>query len=114
MIFRVFYETLLQQNPASEMAQDWCLAYGILESDAAMNLYKTVCKRKGKPVNVSKVTASPVKPPVKKELSNKKSSVKESNTVVEKPKKKAKIIDEITDTGFDSSSGWEEKGAIRI
>ena len=27
---RVFYETLLEQNPASEMAQKWCVHHGVL------------------------------------------------------------------------------------
>ena len=27
---RVFYETLLRQKPDSVMAQEWCLAYGVL------------------------------------------------------------------------------------
>ena len=30
-IDRVFYETLLAQKRDSKMAQDWCLAYGILD-----------------------------------------------------------------------------------
>ena len=44
---RVFYETLLKQKPTSEMAQDWCLSYGILDYDEAAKLYKKVCTRKG-------------------------------------------------------------------
>jgi hypothetical protein len=27
---RVFYESLYRQKPQSEMAQDWCIAYGVL------------------------------------------------------------------------------------
>ena len=27
---RVFYETLLEQNPSSEMAQKWCVHHGVL------------------------------------------------------------------------------------
>lgn len=44
----MFYETLLQQRPDSEMAQDWCLAYGILDADQAQELYEKVQSRKGK------------------------------------------------------------------
>jgi hypothetical protein len=35
---RVFYETLLSQVKDSKMAQDWCLAYGILEWKKAEGL----------------------------------------------------------------------------
>ncbi|KAL7531083.1 hypothetical protein ACHAWF_003624 [Thalassiosira exigua] len=43
---RVFYETLLSQIPASEMAQDWCLAYGVLDESEAKKLFKASLKRK--------------------------------------------------------------------
>lgn len=58
----MFYETLIEQNPKSEMAQEWCLAYGILPFDQASKLNIIVCKRKGKPVTS---IASPVKVQVK-------------------------------------------------
>jgi len=35
---RVFYETLLEQNPDSEMAQDWCSTHGVLEEKEAAKL----------------------------------------------------------------------------
>ena len=43
---RVFYETLLSQRPTSEMAQEWCLAYGIMEEDKAKTAFKAMEKRK--------------------------------------------------------------------
>ena len=45
---RVFYESLYQQNKASEMAQEWCVAYGILPDDEARELYIQINKRKGR------------------------------------------------------------------
>lgn len=45
---RVFYETLLRQRPNSEMAQDWCLAYGVLDVQEAEKLFDYVQKRKKK------------------------------------------------------------------
>lgn len=45
---RVFYETLLGQKPDSEMAQDWCVAYGVLEEHKAAKLYSLMLNRKGK------------------------------------------------------------------
>jgi len=56
---RVFYETLIEQIPTSEMAQEWCLAYGILSLEKATKLNAVVCKRKGKPN--SSTSASMVK-----------------------------------------------------
>lgn len=59
---RVFYETLLEQNPDSEMAQDWCLAYGVLPDDKAAQLNKVVNNRKSKPLGSNRpAVASPVK-----------------------------------------------------
>lgn len=65
---RVFYETLLRQKPESEMAQEWCVAYGVLPEEEAQKIYKKVLKRKGKfpPASASK-TKSKSKPGVKKE-----------------------------------------------
>lgn len=57
---RVFYETLLEQMPDSEMAQDWCLEYGVLSDKEAAKLYAKVQKRKQNPTPVKK--AAPVKP----------------------------------------------------
>mmetsp|Transcript_31791 Transcript_31791/g.37910 ORF Transcript_31791/g.37910 Transcript_31791/m.37910 type:complete len:114 (+) Transcript_31791:207-548(+) len=47
---RVFYETLLRQNPASAMAQEWCVHNGVLPEQEASKLYKIVLKRRGKSV----------------------------------------------------------------
>jgi hypothetical protein len=53
---RVFYESLLVQRPDSEMAQEWCVAYGILDEKEASRVYKIICKRKGvAPVSPIKV-----------------------------------------------------------
>ena len=84
MFCRVFYETLLQQNPASEMAQDWCLAYGILDPEEALILYTKVCKRKG--IQPSKNQASPQKKKEKVEtkVEIKKGKVGSKGKVVEK------------------------------
>ncbi|OQS04513.1 hypothetical protein THRCLA_03261, partial [Thraustotheca clavata] len=35
---RVFYESLLRQNPESKMAKKWCIEYGVLEWDEAAAL----------------------------------------------------------------------------
>ena len=45
---RVFYETLLAQVPTSEMAQEWCLAYGVMDEVAAKKAFKALQKRKEK------------------------------------------------------------------
>ena len=35
---RVFYETLIEQRPDSEMAQEWCVYYGVLDATRAAAL----------------------------------------------------------------------------
>jgi hypothetical protein len=73
---RVFYESLLSQRPNSEMAQEWCVVYGILEENEASRVYKLICKRKG-------VTpASPMK--IKKESTPVKGSKKPDKKPVSK------------------------------
>jgi len=47
---RVFYETLIRQNPSSAMAQEWCVYYGVLPEEEAAKMNKIVLKRKGKSV----------------------------------------------------------------
>ncbi|KAL3805961.1 hypothetical protein ACHAW5_002497 [Stephanodiscus triporus] len=44
---RVFYETLLGQRPDSEMAQEWCVLYGVMEEEDAARAHKRILKRKG-------------------------------------------------------------------
>ena len=48
---RVFYETLYRQKPNSRMAQEWCLAHGVLSFEEAKVLYQQLfvngVKRKG-------------------------------------------------------------------
>lgn len=58
---RVFYETLLEQRPDSEMAQDWCVAYGVLEEKAAGKLYHMILNRKGGKRRSVDISNSPTK-----------------------------------------------------
>lgn len=90
---RVFYETLIEQTPSSEMAQEWCLAYGILSLEKATKLNVLVCKRKGKPVSAS--------PMVKVEYSssNKSISVVEKKVTTVKRRKVVDDDDIVGDTG---------------
>ncbi|ETV87919.1 hypothetical protein H257_01326 [Aphanomyces astaci] len=83
---RVFYESLLSQNPKSKMAKKWCLEYGVLEWDDAAVL----CKELG--VSYSSKGAA------------KKSS--------EPKKRKANNIldDTVDDTGLHASSNYEGIG----
>eukprot|EP01038_Epipyxis_sp_PR26KG_P009567 gene9567-12885_t len=123
---RVFYETLYQQKPESEMAQEWCLAYGILDYDEAEELNYRICKRKGKPL--------PPTPAKKKVIINdnkNKSNIKQlvntnNNTKItsnskqvtsssSNKKKKMIVEDDIpSDTGFASSTIWEGQGSSGI
>lgn len=68
---RVFYETLLKQKPESEMAQEWCVNYGVLPIADAERLYKLILKRKGKvaPSSTSSSSSKDVKKKkIKKEI----------------------------------------------
>ncbi|KAL7569361.1 hypothetical protein ACA910_010448 [Epithemia clementina (nom. ined.)] len=43
---RVFYETLLRERPDSQMAQEWCVAYGALPRAEAHRMNEEILKRK--------------------------------------------------------------------
>lgn len=72
---RVFYETLFQQRPDSEMAQEWCVYYGVLEKKEALKVNDVILKRKRK-------NGSVVSPP--RNIP--------SNSTVSKTQKKTKAI----------------------
>jgi hypothetical protein len=78
---RVFYESLMEQNPDSAMAQEWCVAYGALDEKKALALLAIIEKRKGAsvlspkrptPVKASRPAPAAKKPPAKKAASKKK------------------------------------------
>jgi hypothetical protein len=102
---RVFYETLLEQTPSSEMAQEWCVQYGVLEWERAQKLHLQICKRKGKPVptNIKKPTTP------SSTTTAKKSSIKTKST-----KKRKADQDITTDTGFEASGEFEGIGISSI
>lgn len=87
IIDRVFYETLIEQIPNSEMAQEWCVAYGILDYKKALQVYTLICKRKGKPVIAN---PSPIKKVVESNNNNKKNQQTTQNR-----KRKVKIDDDV-------------------
>lgn len=86
------------------MAQDWCLAYGILPFERANKLNMIVCKRKGKPV------ASIASPAGKVGSKTSKPAAKTTNTT-SKRKKVQNDDDVVGDTGMGASSSWEGIGA---
>ena len=91
---RVFYESLLQQRPDSEMAQEWCVQYGVLPEERAAQLWKLICKRKA--------GGSPKK-------SSSSSSSSSSNSKPQKRPKMPNTIDGtsiVADTGEGSASFW--------
>ena len=93
---RVFYETLYQQKPESEMAQEWCVAYGVLSESESLEIHNKVCKRKGKPL-----LSSPMVP--------------KSSKVVSKGSVKPRRIDnDMMDDGFGGSGGWERQGQTSL
>mmetsp|Transcript_11688 Transcript_11688/g.17903 ORF Transcript_11688/g.17903 Transcript_11688/m.17903 type:complete len:119 (-) Transcript_11688:132-488(-) len=67
---RVFYETLYNQRPDSEMAQEWCVAYGVLSDEDAAKIHKKILKRKAAAKSVG--SSSPAPKSEKKKSSSKK------------------------------------------
>jgi len=66
---RVFYESLFRQRPDSIMAQEWCIAYGVLPVEEASALHSQLLayKKKGGVLTmISPVKSSPVEPQTKK------------------------------------------------
>jgi hypothetical protein len=103
---RVFYETLLEQSPESEMAQDWCLAYGVLSDEKAAQLNKIVNSRKSKPPgSIRPAAASPVKPKTSSSSNNSnsnKSSSRNTGSVI--AKRKSNVILDDDDVGGNTGA----------
>lgn len=91
---RVFYETLYDEKPDSEMAQEWCLYYGILDEKAAKKVFDLVAKRKA---NKGKEVESPVKKPAPKAAATTKEPAKKETT--SKKRRKVDSDDDVDDTG---------------
>ncbi|KAL7492487.1 hypothetical protein ACHAWT_001643 [Skeletonema menzelii] len=87
---RVFYETLYNQRPDSEMAQEWCVSYGVLSDEDAAKLHKKILKRKAAAKSVGSGSSSS---PAPKSEKKKKSSSK---------KKAKKVMDDVE---FDAGMG---------
>lgn len=83
----MFYETLLHQRPDSEMAKDWCLAYGVMDEAVAKKEYKAMLKRK----EMAKGKQSP--PPAKSSSAGK----------TKKKKKGKRLLDDVEyDAGMEA------------
>mmetsp|Transcript_3577 Transcript_3577/g.9878 ORF Transcript_3577/g.9878 Transcript_3577/m.9878 type:complete len:116 (+) Transcript_3577:89-436(+) len=93
---RVFYETLLRQRPDSVMAQEWCVAYGVLPKKEAKRLSEAILERKRTGKAAAGLT-SPIRPAPEK-----------------KKKKRKKVLhDDADDGGPDlQQSGGESVGRI--
>lgn len=80
------------------MAQDWCLAYGVLPEERAKKLYNQVCNRKN--IKVEKVSTSTI--------SNTASAQKPS---ARGGRGKARTdLDVEADTGLGDGDVWESNG----
>jgi hypothetical protein len=76
---RVFYESLLRQKPKSFMAQEWCVAYGVLPEDEALKLYPNILKLKKQGGLASVVSPASKKKALKAKSKKKKSSSRSSS-----------------------------------
>ena len=93
-------------NVDSEMAQEWCVAYGVLDDDEAIKVDKIICTRKGtKPSQLAKKSSSSSSASSSSSSSATSSSSSTTAVVKEKVKKeptnkKFKYADDlIVDTG---------------
>ena len=93
-------------NFNSEMAQEWCVAYGVLDDDEAIKVDKIICTRKGtKPSQLAKKSSSSASASSSSSSSATSSSSSSTAVVKEKVKKeptnkKFKYADDlIVDTG---------------
>lgn len=59
---RKFYTSLLDQNPTSEMAQRWCIQYGVLPLEEARRIHAELRSVKGLPPVRTPVKSEPTRP----------------------------------------------------
>jgi len=86
------------------MAQDWCIAYGILSTAEAEKLYKDILKRQ------AKSALSPSSSSSKKEFEAK-SKGKGSG---KKGKRAAAVKEEVDDVGMDVGGGGEGASGVAL
>lgn len=80
------------------MAQEWCVAYGVLSREHAHELWQQICRRKAEARRPNK------------------SPVKSSNSSSKRPRtSKSNIIDDgEADTGFDDEAVFETRGTTGL
>ena len=105
---RVFYETLIEQRPDSEMAQEWCVYYGVLDASRAAALWALIQKRKGLKAGGS---ISPARPTPVKAARNSPAAKKAPGKKVpaKKPKDKADKKAPASKKGTKDSKEKKEK-----
>jgi hypothetical protein len=97
---RVFYETLLKQRPDSIMAQEWCVAYGVLPWEQTSQLHAQILHRK-------RGGTGPVRtpPPTTSSSATKKSATKSNNNKRVKVVKSEHLDEDDPDMPLSSLAG---------
>lgn len=113
---RIFYQTLHEQKPTSEMATVWMMESGLLPLEEAKRVYERKMSIKNrklasptKPMRVKETKSVTVKKKVEPstpKTSNKKTTTTTKTTTVSKQTKKAKA----EDPSSDEDSGDEDSG----
>ena len=125
---RVFYETLLEQKPDSEMAQDWCVAYGVLDEERAAKLYSKILNRKVKRNNSpAPAKKRPVEASAKSSAVSKPRKIRDDDDIVgdtgtteiKCPARSFGIVCIylcylVYKLGMDAGSAWEGRGTTGI
>jgi hypothetical protein len=86
---RLFYESLLKQNPQSAMAEKYCLEYGLLSLERAQQAISRPNNKSG-----AKPSSSAVKSPAKPSASSAKVKSEVASPKPVKPAKKPTIVDD--------------------
>ena len=114
---RVFYETLLEQRPDSEMAQDWCIQYGVLSHNEAQKLLDKISRRKpGGKSSPATVKPRPTASSSQASQKDKGSSTSSSSSSSRNKKSKVTVEDEdgyVMD-GVSEGAVWEGRGTMGI
>ncbi|ERN15093.1 hypothetical protein AMTRI_Chr05g57800 [Amborella trichopoda] len=100
---RIFYESLLKQIPSSEMAEVWMMEHGLLSPERA----KKAHERKQRRLQQQRLGGTPIKSPVKREVSQSSQKPSSSKNGELKPKKRSLYYDEDDDFTLKPKKGRE-------
>eukprot|EP01018_Ginkgo_biloba_P016715 Gb_08599 [translate_table: standard] len=100
---RIFYETLYEQRPASEMAAFWMMEHGLLSPDKAKKTFERKQKKQQQPKMGTPIKSSSVKEAQQNSENNVSANAVSKVSSISK-KRKADLSDSESDSESDSDS----------